>query len=154
MLTTYPLASEEDAPMTLAVTAQVTSLTVHALTKQGTIVTGINQSNSAIMERKQNKHLRVFELVSMGSSKVIPKAQKQVFATLTPAGTEHYQRLTRFNRLTDPNLLALASTSGELAVLSFPDLEQIYFTKEDGDIYSLDFSPAENDTVHLLDKVC
>jgi hypothetical protein len=60
-----------------------------------------------------------------------------------------YQRQTRFNRSADPTLLAIASTSGHLHILSFPDLEQVYCTNVEQDIFSLTFSPADNDTVSL-----
>lgn len=80
------------------------------------------------------------------SPKILLRQQKQVFSS-TPFNPENYQRLTRFNRHADPNLLAISSTSGELSVLAFPALEQVYNMKVDGDIYGLDFSPADNDTV-------
>jgi hypothetical protein len=145
----HALGSEEDAPMTLAVTAKVwPSSTTTELTVQGTIVTGINQSESTIAEKKQNRHLRLFELTAQTTSpKIVLRQQKQIFSSSTPFNPEHYQRVTRFNRHADPSLLAIASTSGDLSVLAFPSLEQVYSMRADGDIYSLDFSPADNDTV-------
>ena len=41
----------------------------------------------------------------------------------------------------------MASSLGDLSIVSFPALEPIYFTKAEDDIFSLDFSPADNDTV-------
>jgi len=81
------------------------------------------------------------------SGKLLAKSQKQVFPISTPFSSEEYQHQTCFNRLVDPTLLAIASTAGYLYILSFPGLEEVYTTKADGDIYSLDFSPADNDTV-------
>jgi hypothetical protein len=108
----------------------------------------VNQSESIIAERKQNRHLRLFELTAHTTPpKISLRQQKQVFTPSTPFNPEHYQRLTRFSRHTDPSLLAIASTSGDLSVLAFPGLEQVYSMKADGDIYALDFSPADNDTV-------
>ena len=97
-----------------------------------------------------NKHLRIFEITSGKTLKITPKLQKQVFPISTPFNPDHYQRQTRFNRSTDPSLLAIASTSGDLSVVSFPTLDTLYSTKADGEIYSLDFSPADNDTVIAL----
>lgn len=119
----------------------------HQLIYQGTIVTGINQPASFVSENKQNKHLRVFEVTAGKLPKITPKQQKQVFPISEPFDTELYQRQTRFNRHVDPTLLAIASTSADLSVLSFPGLEQVYSSRADGEIYSLDFSPADNDTV-------
>src|SRR5438046_6395979 len=106
------------------------------------IVTGINQSESIISSKNQNKHLRIFE--STGS-KIQLKQQKEIFPPSTPFNQDDYQRQTKFNPPT--NLLAISSTSGSLSILSFPTLESIYSTTADGDIYSLDFSPADNDIV-------
>ena len=110
-------------------------------------MTGINQSASLISEKKQNKHLRIFEL---SSTKIIPKVQKQIFPLSLPFNPEIYQHQTCFNRHTQPTLLAITSTSGDLSVLSFPNLEQIYFTNVHNDIYSLEFSPADNSDAVLF----
>jgi hypothetical protein len=130
----YLLGSDEDAPMTLAVSSK------------GEIVTGINQAPAVIKERKQNKHLRIF---ASSSNKITPKLQKQVFTPSIPFDSEIYQRQTRFNG--EENLLAISSTSGDISINSFPQLEQIKSMKADGDVLSVDFSLAENDTVFLLD---
>ena len=112
---------------------------------QGDIVTGINQSTAIIKEKKQNRHLRIFD--SSKSNKITSKIQKQIFTPSIPFDSENYQRQTRFNRIVDANLLAIASTAGDLSIVSFPGLEQVHSIKADGDILSLDFSPADNDTV-------
>jgi hypothetical protein len=83
----------------------------------------------------------------MKSRQITFKLQKQVFQPSIPFDTEYYQRQTSFNRLTDPTLLALGSTSGQLSILSFPALDQVFSTNANADIYALDFSPAQNDTV-------
>jgi hypothetical protein len=144
----FSLASDEDAPMTLAVTSKVSSSLFHSW-EQGTIVTGINQSESIISQKNQNKHLRIFE---SSSTKILLKQQKEIFPPSTPFNPDHYQRQTKFNPTT--NLLAISSTSGSLSILSFPTLDSIYSTKADEDIYSLDFSPADNDTVSLVLRLC
>jgi hypothetical protein len=100
--------------------------------------------------KTQNKHLRLFEISSAKPRKISPKAQKQVFSSATSLSSEHYQRQTRFNRIKDPSLLAVASTSGDIAILSYPNLEAVYSTVADGDVYDLDFSPADNDMVSFL----
>src|SRR5579871_6024429 len=114
---------------------------------KGTVVTSINQSQSVIKERNQNKHLRVFETAPSPAKapKLVLKQQKQILPISSP---DNYQRLTKFNP--SGTLLATASTSGDLSIVSFPALEPVYFTKAEDDIISLDFSPADNDTVSPL----
>jgi len=148
------LSSDEDAPMTLAVTSKVFRR-LRSTDGKGTIVTGINQSESFISENKQNRHLRFFK----SSGQISPKLAKQVFTPSIPFNTDQYQRLTRFNRLQDPNLLAISSNSGDLSILSFPSLDIVYSTSVSEDISSIDFSPADNDTVRhfpedWLTKAC
>lgn len=82
--------------------------------------------------------------------KITPKLQRQVFLPTTPSSSEHYQRQTRFNRIKEPNLLGIASTSGDIAILSYPALESVYSAVAEGDVYDLDFSPADNDMVSIL----
>jgi hypothetical protein len=79
--------------------------------------------------------------------KISPKLQRQVFSPAAPSSSEHYQRQTRFNRIKDPSLLGIASTSGDIAILSYPALESVYSAVAEGDVYDLDFSPADNDMV-------
>jgi hypothetical protein len=79
------------------------------------------------------------------------KVQKEIFAPTLPFDTDIYQRLTRFNRLGDPTLLGISLTSGDLSILSFPSLETVYSMKAEGDVLSMDFSPAANDTVRFPD---
>jgi len=143
--------------MTLAVTPKVpTNSPSHTVSKrkrilkvwaQGTIITGINQSEQIIKEKSQNKHLRVFELAPSPANKpkLVLKQQKQIFPLPQPFTNEYYQRLTRFNP--GGTLIAAASSQGDLSIVSFPALEPVYFTKAEDDIFSLDFSPADNDTV-------
>ena len=82
--------------------------------------------------------------------KISPKLQRQVFSPTVPSNSEHYQRQTRFNRIKEPNLLAIASTSGDIAILSYPALDSVYSAIAEGDVYDLDFSPADNDMVSTL----
>lgn len=114
---------------------------------KGTIITGINQSESIVSSKAQNRHLRIFEIINTPGNppKIAIKLQKQVFSPSIPFNTDHYQRLTKFSK--SENLLGVTSTSGDLAVLSYPSLEVVYSVKVDGDVYSIDFSPADNDTV-------
>lgn len=112
-------------------------------------MTGINQTDATASGKNQNKHLRLLEISSTKPRKISPKIHKQVFTPAMPLNPEHYQRQTRFNKVKDPTLLAVASTSGDISILSYPNLESVYSTVADGDVYDLDFSPADNDMVQI-----